>query len=529
MAHDKRLREIVRVLSSYGIKFAYNHRLKTNAETVTEDATNLRKAFEKLGPSFIKIGQILSTRLDILPDAFVRELSHLQDQAPQFPFSEVERIFLEDTGMTLGEVFLHIEEQPLASASIAQVHRGTLRTGEEVIVKVQRPIIDELLIRDLDILIRLSSRIPKGIINVIDPRDAFEQVKQNTLVELDFRNEANLLQEFQEINKNVACVGVPKVYTGMTTRRVLVEEYIDGIKVTNQAELEEHGYDMEEISKKLMLSYLKQIFRDGFFHGDPHPGNMIIRDGKIYFIDFGIMGHLSERMRSSLNHLVEALAIQDIDRLVKVCLELATPRGYIDKRKLYSDLERMFDRYFSVNVKDIQMAAFITDFIRMFRRNNLAVPSELTILAKALSILEGLFQKLSPDLNLIGTAKNYMKESRNWLSYLDRLDTEKAALYGYTLLRDAAEMPGMVNQILKQALHGRMRINIDMDDLDKKWRDVRKMSNRVVMSLIIVGILLSSAIMSGTPGGQFLGQAGFVISGLFGIWLLISIYRSGNL
>lgn len=529
MAQDKRLREIVRVLSSYGIKFAYNHKLKTKTVTVEEDAANLRKAFEKLGPSFIKIGQILSTRLDILPDAFVKELSHLQDQAPQFPFEEVERIFLEDTGLTLGEAFLHIEEEPLASASIAQVHRGTLRTGEEVIVKVQRPVIDEMLVRDLDILIRLSSRVPKGIIDVIDPKEAFEQVKQNTLVELDFRNEAQLLNDFRENNKNVACVGVPKVYAGMTTRRVLVEEYIEGTKITNQTELVELGYDMEEISRKLMLSYLKQIFRDGYFHGDPHPGNMIIKEGKIYFIDFGIMGHLPDGLRASLNHLIEAVAIRDIDRLVKVCLELATPRGRIDKRKLYDDLERMSDSYFSANVKDINMTAFITDFIRMFKRNNLAVPSQLTILAKALSILEGLFQKLSPELNLIGTAREYLKENRNWLSYLDRIDTGKLAIYGYSLLRDTAEVPGNINQLLKQILNGRLRVKIDMDDLDKKWRDVRKMSNRVVMSVVIVGILLSSAIMSGTPGGQFLGQVGFIVSGLFGIWLLISIYRSGNL
>lgn len=529
MAQDKRLREIVRVLSSYGIKFAYNHKLKTKTVTVEEDAANLRKAFEKLGPSFIKIGQILSTRLDILPDAFVKELSHLQDQAPQFPFEEVERIFLEDTGLTLGEAFLHIEEEPLASASIAQVHRGTLRTGEEVIVKVQRPVIDEMLVRDLDILIRLSSRVPKGIIDVIDPKEAFEQVKQNTLVELDFRNEAKLLNEFREVNKGVACVGVPKVYMGMTTRRVLVEEYIEGIKVTNQPELEELGYDMEEISRKLMLSYLKQIFRDGFFHGDPHPGNIIIEEGKIYFIDFGIMGRLPDSLRTSLNRLIETLATRDIDRMVKVCLELATPRGRIDKRKLYDDLERMSDSYFSANMKDIRMTAFITDFIRMFKRNNLAIPSELTILAKALSILEGLFQKLAPELNLIGTAREYLKESRNWLSYLDKLDTERLAIYGYSLLRDMAEVPGNMNQLLKQVLNGRLRVKIDMDDLDKKWRDVRKMSNRVVMSVVIVGILLSSAIMSGTPGGQYLGQAGFVVSGLFGIWLLISIYRSGNL
>ena len=234
MSDDKRLREIVRVLSSYGLRFVYHHKIQNKPDAVDIDAVNLRRAFEKLGPSFIKIGQILSTRLDILPQAFVDELALLQDRAPEFPFEEVERIFFEETGLSLGEVFLSIDEKPLASASIAQVHKAVLRTGESVILKVQRPIIDETLIRDLDILIRLSEWMPPGIIDVIDPKEALEQVKETTLVELDFRNEARLLNEFRDHNKHVACIGVPKVYEGLTKRRVLVEEFIDGVKITNK-------------------------------------------------------------------------------------------------------------------------------------------------------------------------------------------------------------------------------------------------------------------------------------------------------
>lgn len=529
MANDKRLREIVRVLSAYGIQFVYNHKIQHKKDTELDDAANLRKAFEKLGPSFIKIGQILSTRLDILPQAFIDELAHLQDNAPEFPFSEIERIFFEETGMTIDNVFLKIEEKPLASASIAQVHKGILRTGDEVILKVQRPIIDELLIRDLDILIDLSGRVPGGIIDVIDPKEAFEQVKENTLIELDFRNEARLLNEFKELNQDVAYVGVPKVYQGLTRRRILVEEYVEGIKITNDDQLELLGYDMEDISKKLMMSYLKQIFNDGFFHGDPHPGNFIIKEGKIYFIDFGIMGRLSEDKKASLNQLIESLATRDIDLLVQVCLDLATPTERLDKRKLYDDLNHMFDIYLSADMKNIRMTEFITDFIRMFKRHNLIVPSELTILAKALSILEGVFQDLSPDLNLIRTAKGYLGEHLSWKNVLQQFSKEKLTLKSYTFLKDSVELPGNMVKLLKQTLNGRTRLKIDMDDLDEKWIDLKKMFNRVVMSLIIVGLLLSSAIMSSSPGGQYLGQAGFVVSGLFGIWLLISIYRSGNL
>ena len=529
MADDKRLREIVRILSSYGIRFVYHHKVQNRPDAVEIDAVNLRKAFEKLGPSFIKIGQILSTRLDILPQAFVDELEHLQDRAPEFPFSEVERIFFEDTGLSLGEVFLQLDEKPLASASMAQVHKGTLRTGEVVILKVQRPVIDELLIRDLDILIRLSAFIPKGIVDIIDPKEAFQQVKDATMIELDFRNEAKLLVEFQEKNKNVACVAVPKVYEGLTFRRILVEEYIDGTKLTNKEELEALGYDMEDISRKLILSYLKQIFKDGYFHGDPHPGNMIIKDGKIYFIDFGIMGKLNDSLRLQLNRLIEGLALQDLDMMVDAALKIATPSMPLDKRNVYRDLEYIFDVYLTADMKNVKISDALMDFIRMFKRHNMVIPSELTILAKALSILEGVYLDLAPDFNLIRTAKDYLAENININSLLERFETDKFLGKSYTLLKDVTEMPENVAKLLKQVVNGRLRLNIDTDDLDEKWADLKKMSNRVVLALIIVGLLLSSAIMSGTVGGQYLGQTGFVISGFFGIWLLSSIFRSANM
>lgn len=529
MANDKRLREIVRTLSSYGLRFVYHHKIQNREDAVEIDAVNLRKAFEKLGPSFIKIGQILSTRLDILPQAFIDELALLQDRAPEFPFSEVERIFFEDTGLSLGEVFLKLEEAPLASASMAQVHKGILRTGEEVILKVQRPVIDKLLIRDLDILIRLSDFIPKGIVDVIDPKEALQQVKDATLVELDFQNEAKLLAEFKELNKDVACVGVPKVYEGLTKRRILVEEYVEGTKINNQAALEKLGYDMEDISQKLILSYLKQVFKDGFFHGDPHPGNFIIKEGKIYYIDFGIMGRLTETTRLELNHLIEALAIRDIDLMVDSSLKLATPRSPLDKRELYKDLEHIFDVYLTANMGSIRISEALTDFIRMFKRHNMVIPSDLTILAKALSILEGVYLDLSPDLNLIETAKDYLAGKLTVTSLLEGIDKDRLAMDSYVFLKETKALPATLSGLLKQIVNGRLRINIDTDDLDEKWVDLKKMFNRVVMSLIIVGLLLSSAIMSGTSGGQVLGQTGFVISGLFGMWLLYSIFRSGNL
>ena len=349
------------------------------------------------------------------------------------------------------------------------------------------------------------------------------------MIELDFRNEAKLLVEFQEKNKNVACVAVPKVYEGLTFRRILVEEYIDGTKLTNKEELEALGYDMEDISRKLILSYLKQIFKDGYFHGDPHPGNMIIKDGKIYFIDFGIMGKLNDSLRLQLNRLIEGLALQDLDMMVDAALKIATPSMPLDKRNVYRDLEYIFDVYLTADMKNVKISDALMDFIRMFKRHNMVIPSELTILAKALSILEGVYLDLAPDFNLIRTAKDYLAENININSLLERFETDKFLGKSYTLLKDVTEMPENVAKLLKQVVNGRLRLNIDTDDLDEKWADLKKMSNRVVMALIIVGLLLSSAIMSGTVGGQYLGQTGFVISGLFGIWLLYSIFRSGNM
>ncbi|WP_373788059.1 hypothetical protein, partial [Jeotgalibaca porci] len=198
-------------------------------------------------------------------------------------------------------------------------------------------------------------------------------------------------------------------------------------------------------------------------------------------------------------------------------------------RNVYRDLEYIFDVYLTADMKNVKISDALMDFIRMFKRHNMVIPSELTILAKALSILEGVYLDLAPDFNLIRTAKDYLAENININSLLERFETDKFLGKSYTLLKDVTDMPENIGKLLKQVVNGRLRLNIDTDDLDEKWADLKKMSNRVVMALIIVGLLLSSAIMSGTVGGQYLGQTGFVISGLFGIWLLYSIFRSGNM
>lgn len=271
---NKRLREIVRVFSSVGFTT-----LKERKKPLDEQMApaKLRLAFEQLGPSFVKIGQILSTRSDLLPDAYIKELTRLQSNV--LPLDKVLVMSAIEAELTqpLFDVFQSIDERPLASGSVAQTHRAILKTGQEVVVKIQRPHLAEIVDEDLSLLIGLSKKMPSGLIPMVNLTDVLYQLKDSLTTEIDFRNEAKAMLKFAELNRRVKCVAVPKVYDELTTSHMVVEEFIQGIPINRYEDLVHAGYDLEDIGQKLMLSFIKQVFKDGYFHGDPHPGNLLIK------------------------------------------------------------------------------------------------------------------------------------------------------------------------------------------------------------------------------------------------------------
>lgn len=527
---SERFREIINVLAAYGFGHIYN--TKIHSQKKEADPQNLRKAFEELGPSFIKIGQIISTRRDILPKAYIEELAKLQDAAPPFPFQDVRQIFKEEFDQELEEVFELVEEKPIASASIAQVHKGRLLSGEEVVLKVQRPGIEENFLRDIDLFIKIVSKaenILKGI--VVDPISVFQEIRKTTTIELDFRNEVKYMVKFKELNADIACVNAPKAFTEFSSKRIIVQEYIDGLKITHTTELLQEGYELNDIGQKLLLSYLSQVFHDGFFHGDPHPGNMIIKEGQIYYIDFGIMGELSNGNKDVLNQLLKAIVLKDINQLVSLILQMGNQKGRVDRNELYDDLTYVFDTYFSTNLSNIRIASVLTDIFEITSRHRLSLPSDLVILVKALTILEGTITDLAPEANLIKITKSYLKTSGTF-SVRDLIDTEEALLQTYQFFTHSSKLPSQLSVFLDGLISGRSKFKIDLINMDEKWTGINKMVNRLVFALIISALILASTvIIVATKGTQLsiIGMAGFLVAGILGLWLLVAIIRSGSL
>ncbi len=529
----KRFREIVRVLGSYG--FGHMVRVKTKSDKLKNDPKNLRLVFEELGPTFIKLGQILSTRPDILPVAYTAELSKLQDSAPDFSFETVAKIIEEELGRPIGEVFSYINKNPLASASVAQVHEATLLSGQEVILKVQRPDIEDALIEDLHILITITKKAPTTLRDVfLDPVEALEEILESTKIELDFNNEVNAMLRFKTENETIKCIAIPEIYLPLCTKRLITMEQIKGFKITDQDSLEEAGYVPEDIGQKLILSYLYQIFTHGFFHGDPHPGNLIIHEGKIYFIDFGIMGTLTHKSKKALNNLLKAMVKKDITELVNLILNLSDQKGPVDKNELYDDMQHIVSFYLQSSLQHIEVSKLFMDLFEAARKNNLKLPKEFTTLLKSLLILEGVLSELAPELSIMEIAKDYLKQDMD-IPILPKFSLDALVMDSYSFVRESIRIPAKISTILDNFISGRGKIKLDIVNFESKWLDFNKMVNRMVYALVVSAIIIASALIIRSGQGptingiSIVGMMGFGLAGLLGIWLLFSIIKSGKI
>ena len=530
---NKRFREIVRVLGTYGFGHVIN--TKFRAEKVKKDPENLRLVFEELGPTFIKIGQILSTRPDILPPEYITELSKLQDSAPSFSFDTVREIIEADLGKDINQLFSSIDKNPVACASVAQVHNAVLVDGIPVIVKVQRPDIENKLLEDMDILIGIVKKASDTLKDVLlDPVEALEEIKETTKIELDFRNEVSFMVRFMHDNKDVACISVPKPIEGMSTKRVSVQERIEGIKISNKAALIKEGYEPNEIGRKLILSFLYQVFNNGFFHGDPHPGNLIISGRKIFYIDFGIMGVLDSTSRRAFNDLLRSLVSEDITQIVNLILILGIQKGPVDRNRLHDDIEKIVHNYAHSSLRNFQVSYLFKDLFEAARKNNLKLPREFTILLKSLLILEGVLSDLSPDISIMEIASAYIKDMTAE-KLLPDISLDLLMIKGMNFMIDSVGIPSQVSTILDNYISGRGKIRMDITNLDEKWVDFNKMVNRMVFALITAAIIIASALIirvgadSAVRGVSIVGILGFFLAGLLGLWLLLSILKSGNI
>ena len=498
---SKRLRHVLKVFSSVGLLFYREKHLPQDQQTTP---VKLRQAFEQLGPSFVKIGQILSTRSDLLPEAYIRELSKLQSSVPPLNKEEVMTAIRQELPTDLSEVFVDFSKEPLASGSVAQTHRARLLSGQEVIIKIQRPGIDDIVNEDIQL------------------QEVLENLRETLIKELDFKNEAEAMKRFRANNKRVVCLGVPEVYDEFTTPHLIVEEYINGIPLNHYSQLLEAGYDLEDVGKKLMLSFIKQVFKDGYFHGDPHPGNLLVRDGKIYFIDFGIMGELEVGMRSSLNDILYSFTAQDVDGMTKAILSITQFDNGLNSAVLSQDVEQMLGRYSGVDIGSLSMTDLLEDLLTVFQKNHLKASSQITILEKASLEIEGIFREFAPNIDLMTLAKDYFLENMGPDMLKQALNKETVLIELFYLLRNGKNIPRHLHQLLEQILNGRIVLNHDFINFSGRVKVFEKVLNNMVLALLTLAFLLSGALLSNKSDFQNLA---WLFLGLGTVLALVTVGR----
>lgn len=526
-----RFKEILKVFTKYGLGYL----LGKKEDKIKNSPSNLRKAFEELGPTFIKIGQILSTRTELVHDEYIVELSKLQDSVPAESFEDMSEVFNQEFFKNIEREFLYIDKKPIASASIAQVYMGMMKDGKEVVIKIQRPNIKEKMDMDFEILLSLSEKFSNIFKDtVVNPKEILLEVKASTARELNFKFEANNIKKFRQLNKEIPCVYAPYVIDEYTGNKVLTLENIDGFKINNMKLIELLGYDKEDIAKKITLSYFKQVLKDGFFHGDPHPGNILIRDGQICFIDFGIVGTLSKEKKNELNSAIVAVANEDIDKLTDFVMSIGVKIGKVDREVLYRDMDYMFKNYYTTSLKNIKISLLFQEISVIAKRNNLRLDSDFTMLVRTMVIVEGLVAELSPELNIIGLVIPYVKSYYKDY-FFSNFDMNDFLIQGYKLTKDSLSIPSKLVSLSDTLIKGRAKVNIVIEDNERYINGLNKMVNRLSFSLVIAGMVVaSSLIINRNPeprvyGISIIGLVGYFVSAILGFWLLISIIRSGSL
>ena len=468
-----------------------------------------RAMLEDLGPSFVKIGQTLSTRSEILPKAYCDELAKLQMECDPLPFEAILEALDDIYGDAQGDVFDAIDPTPLGSASLAQVHKARLVTGEIVAVKIQRPGVKTTMAQDIDIMrmvARYAARFMKDE-QMLDLRDVVEELWATFLEETDFQREAANLEEFARLNKGVAFIDCPKVHTELCGEYVLVMEYIDGIPILATDRLRKAGYDLEEIGEKILDNYASQILDHGFFHADPHPGNLLVRSGKIVYIDLGIMGRLSPRDRAGFGNIIQAVGMESSSELKDALLSFAIAKdnSVIDHTRFLADLDLLLNDYGSCDVADIDIGAFLNDILMLTRSCKVTLPSSITSVSRGIVTLEGTIAPFIPNQNVVSIINAHIQRSKNQGDELVQAmqDLALALRSSSHGALDAARYSG---ETLKMLTRGQLKMNMEVLGSEAPLSKLAKIINRLTIGIIIAGLFIGSASASCSAGELLFSQ-----------------------
>jgi len=550
--HLNRYRRILAVLIKYGYGDLVDHLkidqyIEVGLQLITRSkgdrierysrGKRLRLALEELGPTFIKLGQILSTRPDLIPVELIRELAKLQDKVPSFAFEDVQRILKSELGRPPEEVFAHFEAVPLASASIGQVHRAELLDGEAVAVKVQRPGIRKIIEVDLEIMLHLATLMERHVdeLSLHRPVKIVEEFARSLENEIDYTSEAASMERVAAEFLDDATLYIPKVFQEACSRRVLTCEFVEGIKISELDKLTAAGLDRRRITRRGAGIYLKQIFEHGFFHADPHPGNIFVLPGDVICLfDFGMTGSVDRRTREDFVDLVDSVAQRDAGRTTRVLLDLTVWEEEPDERRLERDVAEFTGRHLYKPLGDIEIARVLQEMLELAARHRMRIPPDIFLMMKALSTIEGVARMLDPEFQMVTFAAPYINRAK-----LARYKPQRMAgdLMHFTdeLLRFINQFPRDLAEITRQLKEQRLNLRVEHQGLNRILATQDQTSNRMAFAVVIAALIIGSAliVIAETPplfhGISLIGIIGFFAAAIMGLWLLFAIIRRGRL
>jgi ubiquinone biosynthesis protein len=497
----------------------------------------LRLVMEELGPTFIKLGQLLSTRPDVLGKDYIKEFSKLQDKAPAVSLAEINAQILRELGLPVEELFAEFSNEPLAAASIAQVHRGRLKTGEEVVFKIRRPGIAKIVETDIDVLMGLAYLIEQHVpaIALYDPVGIVKEFRRNIMREMNFTREGRTVDRFALNFADSETVYTPKVYWDYTGELILTLEYVPGIKISELEQLTAQGYDLKEIAHRGADAFLKQVLDYGLFHADPHPGNVFILPGQIIcMLDYGMVGRLGQDLKDQLIDLLQALLDRNVDLIISQLLYSGELSDDSDLKNLKRDLHDFIEDYYDILLQDIRVGKLLSEFIEILTHYRIHFPADYMLLAKALIVMEGVGRQLDPKFNMINQVRPYIKKL-----VLKRLSPQNISAqaghiaHEYFLL--AKNLPHDIKEFLNRLNRNQFKIDLEHRGLEKLVTDLDRSSNRVSFAVVIGSLIVGSSLVMQINKGPIifgfplLGLLGYLIAGLLGLWLAVGILRSGRL
>jgi ubiquinone biosynthesis protein len=530
--------DLVRVLGISGVLERAGrvlHWHSTNEISQLDPPVRIRRALEELGPTFVKLGQLLATRVDMFPPNWIAEFEKLHSQVPALPYDVLHADLVAAIKGEPGLVFAAFDPVPLAAASIAQVYRATLMDGTPVVVKMRRPGIEAVIRADLRILEHAAKLLESEVPDTrrYDPVHIVSQFRRSLMRELDLAKEARNIDQFARNFADDPLVKIPRVYWQYTNDRVNVQEEIVGKRGISPDALRAAGLDPRLLAARGADTVLRMVLEHGYFHADPHPGNVLfLPDNRIGLIDFGMVGMLTHARRNQIVDLLHALTRKDEQDLLQVMLDWSGD-AEIDEDRLAYDVTELLQSYDDLQLKDVRMGALLNDMTALMRDNNLVLPADMTLLFKTLITLEGLGQQLDPEFHMIDHVTPFVEHIIQ-----QRYTPQALFARGRKSVREAVEvvanLPRDLQRLLRDMRRGRVKIDLDLKRLDHFGHQLDSASNRLTMGILTASLVVGSSIIMTVEGGPQLfglplfGLLGFLIAFLNSLWIIFSIWRSGK-